>query len=172
MKRLFIVMLVVGLLPLTANAEAKKGSLDSGHDGQPDTDSCGLGWQVTQKKTMLATSTRGTTNGFVPPTFGMTTGTIGCAQHSIAKNDVDAARYAFNNYESLTMEMAQGSGEYLSAFAHTLGCSAGVQSEFGRMTQDNYSAIMGNAQTTAVEMFQNVKAQVKQNAVLASNCRA
>ncbi|MBK9038693.1 MAG: DUF3015 family protein [Bdellovibrionales bacterium] len=41
-------------------------------------DGCGLGWEVTDSETMIGTTTRGTTNMFVPPAFGMTTGTIGC----------------------------------------------------------------------------------------------
>ena len=43
-------------------------------------DGCGLGSEVTQKKSLLATTTRGTTNGTIPPAFGMTSGTIGCDQ--------------------------------------------------------------------------------------------
>lgn len=177
MKRLFIVLLVAGLLPVAANADTKKkgGALDSsmssGGTVEPDKgDGCGLGWQVTQKRSFLATTTRGTTNSFVPPTFGMTSGTIGCEQHSFAKEDRDAAVYAFNNLEPLTVEMAQGSGEYLSAFARTLGCSDSVQAEFGRMTQDNYSVIT-NA-VNGAEMFHNVKAQMKKNSALVSGCRA
>src|SRR4051812_42927982 len=80
---------------------------------QPDTDSCGLGWQVTQKKTLSAKTTRGTTNAFVPPTFGMTTGTIGCAQHPLSKRDVEGALYATTNFDELSVEMAEGQGEFL-----------------------------------------------------------
>lgn len=179
MKKLIITLLVTGFLPFAANAETKKkgGVMDNhfatSENVAPDQgDGCGLGWQITQKRTMFATTTRGTTNGFVPPTFGMTSGTIGCAQHPLAKKDLPAAAYAFNNYEPLSFEMAQGSGEYLAAFARTLGCEDAVQAEFGRTMQENFSSIMGNENTTAVEMFHNVKNQVRQNPALASGCRA
>lgn len=179
MKTLVIALVVAGLLPFTANADTKKkgGALDS-HMAKSENvaadvgDGCGLGWQITQKRTMLATTTRGTTNGFVPPTFGMTSGTIGCEQHAFAKNELPAATYVFNNYEPLTIEMAQGSGEYLAAFARTMGCNDSVHSEFGRTMQQNFGAIMGTENTTAVEMFHNVKSAVKANPVLASGCRA
>src|SRR3954471_20570420 len=75
-------------------------------------DGCGLGWQVTQKKSFLGTTTRGTTNAVVPPTFGMTSGTIGCDQHGFAKNDQKAIEFVAANYEPLMVEMAQGNGEY------------------------------------------------------------
>lgn len=51
-------------------------------------DGCGLGWEVTSSETMIGTTTRGTTNAVVPPTFGMTTGTLGCKKLDIASNDV------------------------------------------------------------------------------------
>ena len=179
MRKLVITLLIAGLVPVAANAEAKKGgSLDkamssSAPAGDRDTgDGCGLGWQVTAKRTMLATTTRGTTNSFVPPTFGMTSGTIGCQQHSFAKNELPAATYAFNNHDMLTQEMAQGSGEYLSAFARTLGCSENVTAEFGRTMQTNYSTIVGDENTSAVEMFHNVKRHLRSNPVLANGCNA
>lgn len=179
MRKLVITLLVVGLLPVAANAESKRsgGAMDNAMANSRNVDAdkgdgCGLGWQVTQKRTMLATTTRGTTNGFVPPTFGMTSGTIGCEQHSFAKEELPAATYAFNNFEPLTQEMAQGSGEYLSAFARTLGCSEAVESEFGRTMQSNYESIVGDESTSAVQMFQNVKAQIRGNAVLANGCNA
>lgn len=105
----------------------------------PDSDSCGLGWQVTKKKTFSATTTRGTTNAVVPPTFGMTSGTMGCAQHSLVKNDMKPLHYADANYENLMAEIAQGQGEYLAGFATTMGCES---SEFTSALQSNFSEIV------------------------------
>lgn len=105
-------------------------------------DGCGLGWQITQDKTLIATTTRGTTNAFVPPTFGMTSGTIGCDQHDFAANEMEGATYAATNFEMLKHEMAQGQGETLAAFAQTLGCDAQVSPVFGHMTQAHFSQII------------------------------
>lgn len=135
------------------------------------TDGCGLGWQVTQKKTMLGTTIRGTTNGVVPPTFGMTSGTMGCDKHDIAKNDMDAAKFAFNNQEPLTIEMAQGEGEYLVGFAKTLGCDDSAQGEFAKMTQENYESIVKEDQS-ALTLLKNVKAEISKHPVLSASCRA
>ena len=144
---------------------AERGSNPTGTDG------CGLGWQVTQKKTMLGTSIRGTTNAFVPPTFGMTSGTMGCEKHDIAKNDMDAAKFAFNNQEPLTIEMAQGQGEYLAGFAKTLGCDDTAQPEFAKMAQNQYGEIVKDGQSP-LGLLKNVKAQMKKNPVLSVSCRA
>jgi hypothetical protein len=154
---LFLVMAAVAA-PSLALAESPGGS-----------DICGLGWQVTQKKSFLATSTRSTTNVFVPPTFGMTSGTIGCSQHSIAKRDESAAIYAVTNYEPLKMELAEGRGEYVEGFARTLGCSDQVVPDFGKAIQGKYK---GLNDSTGIELFDEIKAEIRQNPVLAANCRA
>ncbi len=128
----------------------------------PDTDSCGLGWQVTKKKTFSATTTRGTTNSVVPPTFGMTSGTIGCAQHSLVKADMKPLHYADANYENLMTEIAQGQGEYLAGFAATMGCSS---AEFSTALQSNFSEIVeGKTPADLVKKAQSIASSL--------NCQA
>ena len=174
MKKL-VLFLLIGILPMGAMAAAKKAAvMDSNENtmAEDKSDGCGLGWQVTAKKSFLGTTTRGTTNAFVPPTFGMTSGTIGCEQHSFAKQDTNAAVFAFNNFDSIKIEMAEGQGETLQGFAKTMGCNDSAFGAFGEMTQQNYRAIIGTEKTSSTQMFQNVKSQIKKNAILSSNCRA
>lgn len=159
---LFVCILVIA--PAISPA-AKGGNMlnDAG------TDSCGLGWQITQKKSFVATTTRGTTNAFVPPTFGMTSGTIGCDKHSFTKNEEAGVTFAMANQENLSLEMAKGEGEYVAGFAESLGCKDSAA--FGRMTQSKYSEIIGG-ETSAVQMYKNVKQQISKNAALAASCKA
>jgi len=177
MVKLMSLLTVLALLPTLAVAKPKMESMgarevNAGKGANPSgTDGCGLGWQVTQKKTMFATSVRGTTNAFVPPTFGMTSGTLGCDRHDIAKNDMDAAKFAFNNQEPLSIEMAQGQGEYLAGFAKTLGCQDSAQAEFAKMAQNQYGEIVKDGQSP-LGLLKNVKAQMKRNPVLSVSCRA
>jgi hypothetical protein len=79
--------------------------------------------------------------------------------------------FAEANYRDLSVELAQGEGEHLAAFAQVLGCKDGMASEFGSMTRTNYQTIMPSAQTTAVEMLQNVKSQMEAHPVLSKECR-
>jgi len=134
---------------------------------EDSSDGCGLGWQVTNKKTMIATTTRGTTNAFVPPTFGMTTGTIGCEKHSFAKRDQKAIEYVASNYDSLMMDLAAGEGEYVEALAQTLSC--GDVNQFGSVMRANYGQMM-SAEHNAVELYRNIKAQVESHSSLAQHC--
>lgn len=188
MKKIVSLFLVLGLMSSVAMAETKKksapapvkkaaeeasemgGNRSGAVPGQPDTDGCGLGWQVTQKKTIIGSITRGTTNSFVPPSFGMTSGTLGCAQHPFAKKDQEAAVYAMTNYDSLNIEMAEGRGEFLTGFARTLGCDDSAMGEFGAMTQAQYKSITEGGKAAPVQMLQNVKQQIRQNAALSAQC--
>lgn len=119
-------------------------------------DGCGLGWQVTDKSTYTATITRATTNAVVPPTFGMTTGTMGCDKLEIGANDKEAANYVATNFETLKSELAAGQGEYVTALASAMGCSA-KSSELGAQLQKNYNKVVAPA-ANAVELYKGIKA--------------
>lgn len=158
MKKLLWTLILVSLMPLYVFASAPGGS-----------DSCGLGWQVTEKKTWIGTTTRGTTNSFVPPTFGMTSGTIGCDQHPIAKNHPEAATYVATNFDTLSVQMAAGHGEYIQGLAKAMGCDDSVLPAFGSMTRTHYKELTQDIQS-GVELFENVQTQIQNNAALAAHC--
>ncbi len=140
---------IVGLFLIVA--PVAKASTPGGSD------SCGLGWEITQKKTMLATSTRSTTNAFVPPTFGMTTGTIGCDKHEIAKKDHDGVLFVASNQDNILMEMAAGKGEHLEALANELGCERG--SAFGPALQQSLPQLINTR--TSVELYKGIRQEAR-----------
>lgn len=121
-------------------------------------DGCGLGWQVTQGKTYTATTTRGTTNAFIPPTFGMTTGTMGCDKLDIGANDKEAADYVASNYENLKSELAMGRGEYVDGMASAFGCKS-MSEEVGAQLQKNYGKVVAPAKSS-VELFKNIRSEI------------
>ncbi len=115
-------------------------------------DSCGLGWAVTQKKSFLGTSTRGTTNGVVPPTFGMTSGTIGCDQHTFAKNELPAVNFVATNHDAIMIDIAAGRGENIAALAQAMGCSNSAG--FAQLAQANYGSLVN---VSSNQFYSNVK---------------
>lgn len=153
------ILLVTGLLFLASN----RSQADDTSGG------CGLGWAVTKKISLLATTTRATTHAFLPPTFGMTSGTSGCASHSLAKKDLPAANFALANYESLRLEMAQGHGEYLTAFAKTLGCAPSANAVFGETAKTHFQELMQKS-PSGLELFENSKSLIKGNPALSAQC--
>ena len=158
MKKMLLTIACSGLIGSLTYAQGDR----SGESG--GSDSCGLGWQITADKTMSATTTRGSTNSVVPPTFGMTSGTIGCVQHPIAAKDLPTARYVATNFDLLKHEMAMGQGETLVGLFRVMGCSDG--DKFARATKRHYARIFPHSQVSALEMFENVQH------VVAGECKA
>ena len=150
--------LALTFLPAIANASDKS-------------DGCGLGWMVTKRTSLMATSTRATTNYFVPPTFGMTSGTLGCAQHSFVQKEIPAVEFMAANQESLSVEMAMGSGEYLHGFAKSLGCSDAAVGDLGRVSQDHYEMIFDAVDSSPIDSYKRFKAAAMQDAVLTAECK-
>lgn len=132
--------------------------------------SCGLGWAVTQKKSLLATSTRETTHYFLPPTFSMTTGTSECDKHSIAQNETPAVEFIASNYEPLIIEVAEGHGEYLHGLARVMGCPDSAYPQFVETTRGNFDEVVGSSKGTPVDAYLRVKNVVKKNSGLAAQC--
>jgi len=134
---------------------------------------CGLGWKVTKRKSLVSSSVRGTTNSIAyNQTFGMTSGTSGCAQHSIVKNERAVEHFVEANYNNLMVDMAKGEGEYVQALAYVMGCDATSVEHFTNMTQKNYGAIFTSDSIGPQKLIQNVKSQVTSDSALAVSCSA
>jgi len=112
-------------------------------------DGCGLGWEVTDAETMIGTTTRATTNAVVPPTFGMTTGTLGCKRLDFAANEKEAVNYVINNYSNLKQELAVGQGEYVEGLSEVMKCN-------GSDIQKQYDTVVAPA-ADGVELYKNLK---------------
>lgn len=145
MKKLMLSLIVAGISSTAFAADRLDG--------------CGLGWQVTDKKTYTATTTRGTTNSVVPATFGMTTGTLGCDKLDIGKNDKEAADYVATNFESLKSELALGQGEYVTNLSAAMGCKSSANA-VGAKLQQNYNKVVAPA-ATAVDLYKNIRSEVR-----------
>jgi hypothetical protein len=131
---------------------------------------CGLGWQVTQKMSILSSAVRLTTNTVLPNTFSMTFGTSGCAKHDLVKNDEKAVEFAVNNYDSLIVEMAEGHGEFLDGFAQALGCTPEAVSNFESFTQSRYQGILESSANDGIQFYREVRSQLMTSPELANQC--
>lgn len=152
MKKLLIALTVVAA---GVSAYAQKGPVA----GRDSLDGCGLGWEVTDSRTMIGTTTRGTTNAVVHPGFGMTSGTLGCEQISFAQNEEQAATFVASNYQTLKSELAVGQGEYVSAMIESFGCPSSQVPAISAKIQQNYNTVVAPTQN-ATELFNNLKQEV------------
>ena len=129
---------------------------------------CGMGYEVAPKQSLVSSSTRSIVNGTFSNTVAMTLGTSGCAKHSIVQNDAKGIHFAEANMNVLALEMARGNGEFVTTFASVYGCNN--SEAFGSMVQSNYESVLPSANTTGVELYNNVKTQIRNNATLSASC--
>lgn len=120
---------------------------------------CGLGSLIIKsngKLSQLMASTTNATSG--SQMFGITFGTSNCTASGLVQNDKQIQYFVEVNKDDLSREMAQGHGQKLSTLAVLHGCSDALTiNSFAAQTQKNYGAILPSAQTTAVDMVQNLK---------------
>lgn len=129
---------------------------------------CGLGWEVTQKNSLVSSSVRTTTNTILPNTFSMTFGTSGCTKHSIVRNDKEQLYFVEANLEQLAFDTAQGDGEYLRSFASVMGC-ASVYSDFSSAMRTNYKNLISD-QLQPAQFLERVRSTVHLNSKLNLGC--
>ena len=151
--------LIIGLMALVATTSAFAADSSSG---------CGMGYEVAPKQSLVSSSTRSLVNGTFSNTVAMTLGTSGCAKHSIVQNDAKGIHFAEANMNVLALEMARGNGEFVTTFASVYGCNN--SEAFGSMVQSNYESVLPSANTTGVELYNNVKTQIRNNATLSASC--
>ncbi len=123
---------------------------------------CGLGSIIFTKNSKLLQLFAATTNNStLTQPLGITFGTSGCSASGLVMNDKQIQYFVEINQEELSREMAQGHGEKLATLALLKGCAnPDSQKAFAGFTQSAYSQILPTAKTSAVDMVQNLNAEM------------
>ncbi len=159
-KKLVLAAVVVALFPVS-------NTFAQGYGNGPG---CGLGAMIFNgNKKVVHQVLAATTNGtFGNQTFGISTGTLGCTNDGLVKNEEKVNVFADANLESLSQEMAQGRGEHLASLASLMGVSADHQTAFFTLTQEKYTSIFKTEQTTSTEMLVSLKSEMSAHPDLSS----
>lgn len=162
------VKFMVGVLSLTVLMGAKGGFAADQSSG------CGLGWEVVKKNSLVSSSTRQTTHAFLPNSFSMTSGTSGCAKHSIVKKEHEKQYFVESNLDQLKDEMAIGKGEYLATFASLMGCESN-RAAFAVVMKKNYarwtkSTAAQSREQEASNLIQLTSEELQVNKMLTQAC--
>jgi hypothetical protein len=140
---------------------------------------CGLGSKIFgSSKATLSQLGETFTNISASGSASIAYGTSGCKHNglliydSIGKNDrlEEQIQYANANFEELLFEMASGSGQTLTSFAETFGCSGRAAESFSEMTRRNYPQIIDNEQVSPDLMVQRVRTNFIKNNALRMLC--
>ena len=98
----------------------------------------------------------------------MTLGTSGCAKHSIVYNEKQGIHFVESNRNELAVEMAKGQGEFVAGLAEVFGCQNAKA--FGSMVQNKYESVLPNANVSGVELFNNLRNEIKNDSALNASC--
>ncbi len=90
---------------------------------------------------MVSSFSRQISNVFTSNSIAMTSGTSGCAKHSIVKREAEAMYYAEANDQKLLDEVDEGKGEHVAAFARVLGCPSGQMDHAQSVLQRSYDRL-------------------------------
>ena len=131
---------------------------------------CGLGklaWMDYGGQKQIAPQVMmATTNGtFGSQTFGISSGTSGCANDGVIMKNKHVSMAA-TSFDSLSQEMAQGGGEHQASLATQLGVAEKDQPAFFALVQEKYTTLESD-QTTPLAMLQALQAAMAENPVLA-----
>jgi hypothetical protein len=158
MKKILVVSVFAALFATSAMAGSYKSA------------GCGLGSMVIKEDGIIqvfAVTTNGTSGS---QTFGITSGTSNCSgSGGYAKADAAQEMYVSSNLDTLSQEMAQGSGEHLNALASLFGCEKNANDNFSAALRKNYRSIVGQEAKTD-RVIEGVKAAVSSDPVLNKSC--
>jgi hypothetical protein len=119
---------------------------------------CGVGTMIFKgQQGVLPQTLAATTNGTLAnQLFGISSGTLGCAQDGVVLNEHERDLYAAANLDHLKGDMARGGGEYLDTLATLMEVAPQDRAAFYALTRDRFAAVAGDATVTAGELLRNL----------------
>lgn len=140
----------------------------SAQERDPNNVGCGLGtvvWegQSGQGAQLLAATTNGTSG---TQTFGITSGTSGCARGARVYRPDELAQFIGPNMDRLVQDMAVGHGEALASVADLIGIEEGDQNAFFSATQRNFTRIVPSDSVTAADVATSLNAVLAEDPAL------
>lgn len=140
-------------------AIAALASLSSGAFAQSNNIGCGLGTEIMAgKNTLLMQVLGATTNGTSGnQTFGISSGTLGCAKPA---NFVSAEMQQFvaGNMDALAQDIAQGRGEALETLGNLMNVPAADRATFEAKLQANFADIYAAASVDSSTVIDKIVA--------------
>ena len=161
MKKKFIVSALLVLSPLGVAMAA------------PNNVGCGVGTIVFNGQSGVAPQVlAATTNGILGnQTFGISSGTLGCAKDGVVQNPVMVSMFLDNNLDKVAHDMAVGRGEALESLASLIGVDADHKAAFFAATKAHFAEIIPSEHAKTQDVVAALNKVLKQDADLAQYAR-
>jgi len=113
-----------------------------------------------------------TTNGtfFITYAGAITSGTSGCSNSGIVKEEFEQRIFVTANYDALSADLARGQGQHQAALAALLGCGRELRAEFGRVAQAHFAALVTGGPERADELLATLKDELRVHPALSRGC--
>jgi hypothetical protein len=140
----------------------------SASERPPNNIGCGLGSIAFEGQSGVAPQVLGaTTNGTSGnQTFGISSGTSGCAGGGEVQRPDKVAMFIGPNLNRLAQDMSRGEGETLASLAEVVGVEEQDRPAFYRAMQRNFARIMPSENVTVGEVLVSMNAILAEDEVL------
>ena len=121
----------------------------------PNNVGCGWGSIIFEGKGgMMSQSMAATTNGTSSnQTFGITSGTGGCAKDGVVQKYAAADAFMGANIEKVARDMSVGQGEALETLADTLGIKDADKARFFEVAKSNFTTIFPSEKVSSEDVL-------------------
>lgn len=150
-------------------AAALVGASVSAHAVAPGGPGCGWGNLLFEGKSgtgihLLATTFNGTSGN---ATFGMTSGTNGCATNGALTYSGQSLLAMNGVMEEVAQDMATGHGEALTALSVSMGIAEQDRSHFNQVMHANFATIFPSQDVNANQVMDHITAVMQKDQILA-----
>lgn len=130
---------------------------------------CGVGTIIFNGQTgvapqVLAATTNGTLGN---QTFGISSGTLGCATDGVVANPVKVGMFLDNNLDKLAHDMAAGKGETLESLASLIGVDNANKAAFFAATKTHFAEIIPSEHVKTQDVIAALNRVLSQDSALA-----
>ena len=134
---------------------------------------CGVGTIIFNGQTgvapqVLAATTNGTLGN---QTFGISSGTLGCADDGVVSNPVKVSMFLDNNLDKLAHDMAVGKGETLESLASLIGVDSAHKSAFFAVTKAHFAEIIPSEKVSTQDVIAALNRVLAEDGALAQYAR-
>ncbi|MCC6302034.1 MAG: DUF3015 domain-containing protein [Gammaproteobacteria bacterium] len=135
----------------------------------PNNVGCGVGSIIFDGQSgvgpqVLAVTTNGTLGN---QTFGISSGTLGCATDGVVAQPVKVAMFIDTNLDKLAYDMAVGQGETLDSLANLIGMEGSDKAAFFELAKANYAEIIPSDRANTQDVIAALNQVLAQNGELA-----
>ncbi|MCX7679314.1 MAG: DUF3015 domain-containing protein [Spirochaetes bacterium] len=152
MKKLIAVVAIIAFV----------GAFTAAFANQSNT-GCGLGSVIFQGRNGLISQTLAATTNQSTYTqyLGITTGTSNCQRFSSLVYNERLNQFVAENLDSLAIDVARGSGEYLNTLAVLMDVRENDRAAFYSKLQRNFSRIFTSPNVTHDEVIRNIESVIR-----------